>query len=65
MVLYGPLLTSLYSVSVFTTMDAGGETRAIALISKAFDKVWRWIAPQAEIGVVGPILLGIFYLNVL
>mgnify|MGYP003323128865 FL=1 len=39
-VLSGPLLT--FSEYIYNSLDAGGETRAIALdISKAFDKVWH------------------------
>ena len=59
-------ILTVLSERIYNSIDAGGETGAIALdISKAFDKVsTSWIAPQAEILWCcwpHPRYLGIFY----
>ena len=58
-------ILTVLSERIYNSMDAGGETRAIALdISKAFDKVWHAGLLQAEILWCcwpHPRYLGIFY----
>ena len=52
-------ILTVLSERIYNSMDAGGETRAIALdISKAFDKVWHagLLHKLKSYGVVGPIL---------
>ena len=53
-------ILTVLSEHIYNSLDAGGETRAIALdISKAFDKVWHaGFHKLNAYGVVGPILHG-------
>ena len=50
---------TVLSESIYNSLDAGGETRAIALdISKAFNRVWHagLLHKQKAYGVVGPVV---------
>ena len=52
-------IPTVLSERIYNSLDAGGETRAIALdISKAFNKVWRarLLNKLKAYGVVSPIL---------
>ena len=52
-------ILAVLSERIYNSLDAGGETRAIALdISKTFDKVWHagLLHKLKAYGVVGPIL---------
>ena len=53
-------ILAVLSAYIYNSLDAGGETRAIALdISKAFDKVWhvRMLHKLKAYAVAGPILI--------